>query len=112
MSAQPRTARGTRTRAKLLEALHDVAPDRRGARFRTVAMVVWPDGREIVAEGVCDGSIAESERGGRGWGFDPLFVPAGDSRTFSEMTDAEKNDVGHRGRAFRALVERLRPGFV
>ena len=70
-------------RGKLLGALDGTAPARRTARFRTVAMVVWPDGTERHAHGVCEGSIAEHERGGRGWGFDPLFIPAGDTRTFS-----------------------------
>lgn len=94
-------------RAKLLASLRGVS-DRR-ARFRTVVMVVWPDGEELVVEGVCEGTIATEERGERGFGFDPLFVPAdGDGRTFSLMTDAEKNEISHRGRAFVALVHALR----
>jgi XTP/dITP diphosphohydrolase len=79
-------------------------PDR-AARFRTVVVVRWPDGREVVAEGVCEGSIAEAERGERGFGYDPLFVPAdGDGRTFAEMAAAEKHAVSHRGRALRNLA--------
>ena len=71
-------------------------------------MVVWPDGSEVAAEGVCDGTIAEHERGERGFGYDPVFVPAeGDGRTFAEMTDAEKHDLSHRGRAFRNLLTKL-----
>jgi XTP/dITP diphosphohydrolase len=93
-------------RAKLLSALAG-AEDRR-ARFRTVAMVVWPDGAETAAEGVCDGTIAEQERGGRGFGYDPVFVPdEGDGRTFAEMTDDEKNNLSHRGRALRNLLTAL-----
>jgi XTP/dITP diphosphohydrolase len=93
-------------RGKLLAAL-DGERDRR-ARFRTVAMVVWPDGREVTAVGVCDGTIAPAERGERGFGYDPLFVPVdGDGRTFAEMSDAEKHALSHRGRAFRALLGRL-----
>jgi len=93
-------------RAKLLAAMEGCTD--RSARFRTVVMVVWPDGRELVVEGVCEGHIAEAERGGRGFGFDPLFVAAdGDGRTFSEMSDEEKNALSHRGRAFRALVAAL-----
>jgi XTP/dITP diphosphohydrolase len=77
----------------------------RAARFRTVVVVRWPDGRELVAEGVCEGSIAEVERGERGFGYDPLFVPdEGDGRTFAEMTAAEKHAVSHRGRALRHLA--------
>lgn len=96
-------------RAKMLQVLDGVALAARTARFRTVAMVVWPDGRELAVEGVCEGLIAESEQGTRGFGFDPLFIPAdGDGRTFAEMTDVEKNDISHRGLAFRALVDALR----
>jgi XTP/dITP diphosphohydrolase len=81
--------------------------DRR-ARFRTVAIVVWADGRELAADGVCEGSIATSERGERGFGYDPLFVPdGGGGRTFAEMSDGEKHALSHRGRAFRALVDAL-----
>lgn len=93
-------------RAKLLRELAGAAD--RSARFVTVVMVVWPDGRELVVQGVCEGTIAETERGERGFGYDPLFVPAdGDGRTFAEMTDAQKNDVSHRAHAFRALLAAL-----
>jgi XTP/dITP diphosphohydrolase len=93
-------------RAKLLAALDGIA-DRR-ARFRTVAMVAWPDGSETVAEGACDGVIAEEERGERGFGYDPVFVPVeSDGRTFAEMSDEEKNALSHRARALRKLLNRL-----
>jgi XTP/dITP diphosphohydrolase len=93
-------------RAKLLAALAG-STDRR-ASFRTVALVVWPDGEETVAEGVCEGTIAEHERGERGFGYDPVFVPAeGDGRTFAEMTEDEKHDLSHRGRALRNLLTML-----
>ena len=94
-------------RAKMLQVLDGVA-DRR-ASFRTVVMVVYPDGSELCVEGVCAGTIATEERGERGFGFDPLFIPDdGDGRTFSLMSDAEKNAISHRGRAFVALVHALR----
>ncbi len=94
-------------RAKLLEAMTD-APTRR-AVFRTVAMVCWPDGHELAVEGSCEGTIADSERGDGGFGYDPLFVPDdGDGRTFAEMSDGDKNLVSHRGRAMRALATALR----
>ena len=71
-------------------------------------MVVRPDGSELAVEGVCEGAIATEERGERGFGFDPLFIPVdGDGRTFSEMSEDEKNALSHRGRAFAALVEAL-----
>ena len=96
-----------RNRAKMLQELDGVAD--RSARFRTVALLRFPDGREIVAEGVCEGSIAEVERGERGFGYDPLFIAsAGDGRTFAEMSMAEKHHLSHRGRAFRALAMALR----
>jgi XTP/dITP diphosphohydrolase len=96
-------------RAKLVHTLRGVV-DRR-ARFRTVVMVVYPDGRELVVEGVCEGTIATEERGERGFGFDPLFIPDdGDGRTFSEMSENEKNTMSHRGRAFLALVQALTKG--
>jgi XTP/dITP diphosphohydrolase len=91
-------------RALLLERLRD-APHRT-ARFRTVVVVAWPDGGDVIVEGVCEGAIADSERGGRGFGYDPVFIPAdGDGRTFAEMGEAEKNSMSHRGRALAALAE-------
>ena len=96
-------------RDKVLRLLADVPVEARTARFKTAAMVVWPDGRELAVLGVCAGSIATEERGGRGFGYDPVFVPAeGGGRTFAEMSDAEKNAISHRGRAFQALVAALR----
>ena len=93
-------------RRKLLGALSGVAE--RAARFVTVVLVAWPDGRETIVEGVCNGHIAAAERGDRGFGFDPLFIPDnGDGRTFAEMTAEEKNMLSHRGRAFRALAAAL-----
>lgn len=95
-------------REKLLTELAGVAEADRTARFRTVAMVVRPDGSEIVVEGVCEGRIAFADRGDRGFGYDALFIPSdGDGRTFAEMSDAEKNEISHRGRAFVALAAAL-----
>jgi XTP/dITP diphosphohydrolase len=68
----------------------------------------FPDGREVIAEGTVDGHIAVEARGSEGFGYDPVFVPDdADGRTFAEMTLAEKQAISHRGRAFRALAERL-----
>lgn len=95
-------------RAKLLRDLADAAD--RSARFRTVAILVFPDGRELVAEGVCDGVIADAERGERGFGYDPVFVPrAGNGRTFAEMTVEDKHALSHRGQAFRTLATLIAP---
>ena len=92
--------------ALLLKELGE-GEDRR-ARFRSVALVRFPDGRELSAEGVMEGTIAEAARGDGGFGYDPVFVPdEGDGRTFAEMTPDEKHAVSHRGRAFRELARLL-----
>lgn len=92
--------------AKLLEELDGVS-DRR-ARFRTVAIVCFPDGREIVAEGSVRGFIALAPRGASGFGYDPVFMPVGgEGRTYGEMSLDEKQALSHRGRAFRALAAQL-----
>lgn len=89
--------------------LRELAPcqDRR-AQFRSVMVLALPDGREIVAEGAIDGEIAPARRGERGFGYDPVFIPdGGGGRTFAEMSAAEKDSLGHRGRALRALRREL-----
>ena len=91
---------------KLVEDMGGVSD--RGAAFRTVALVRWPDGSEVVAEGVCRGVITEAPRGNAGFGYDPVFQPReGGGATFSEMSTEEKNAISHRGRAFRGLLEAL-----
>ncbi|HRE01826.1 MAG TPA: non-canonical purine NTP pyrophosphatase, partial [Ilumatobacteraceae bacterium] len=98
-------------RAKMLADLVGIEPPRRTARFRTVAMAMWPDGSELAVEGVCEGSLATAERGARGFGYDPLFIPAAQTavppQTFAEMSDEAKNAISHRGQALRALVTAL-----
>jgi len=95
--------------AKLLDALGGVADTDRTARFTTVALARWPDGREVAAIGDVEGVIATGARGREGFGYDPVFVPIeGDGRTFAEMTPSEKHAVSHRGRAFRTLADGLR----
>jgi XTP/dITP diphosphohydrolase len=97
--------------ALLLRALDEAAAagrTSRVARFRTVAVACFPDGREVLVTGVVEGTIAPEPRGDRGFGYDPVFVPdKGDGRTFAEMTAAEKHAMSHRGRAFRALAAAL-----
>jgi XTP/dITP diphosphohydrolase len=93
----------------LLRRLDGVPPERRTARFATVALAHWPDGREAAALGTVEGAIADAARGAGGFGYDPVFVPTeGDGRTFAEMTAAEKHAISHRGRAFRTLADGLR----
>ena len=103
--------------AHLLARLVGVPPERRVARFVTVAIARWPDGREVAAFGSVEGHITESPRGEGGFGYDPVFLPTeGEWRTmgtpavgatFAEMTAAEKHAISHRGRAFRTLAEGL-----
>jgi XTP/dITP diphosphohydrolase len=87
-------------------------PDERRARFVTVAVAMWPDGREVSTEGTVEGWIAEERRGTGGFGYDPVFVPFElDGRTFGEIAERSpdaKHALSHRGRAFRALAEKLR----
>lgn len=87
-----------------LEAAGATGADQRHARFRTVAIACFPDGHEVVAEGSVEGTISPQRRGSRGFGYDPVFVPLGENRTFAEMESAEKHALSHRGRAFRALA--------
>jgi len=96
--------------AKLLELLRDVPDEHRTARFVTVAVARFPDGREVAAFGEVAGRIVADDRDGpEGFGYDRVFVPTeGDGRTFAEMTAAEKHEVSHRGRAFRTLADGLR----
>jgi XTP/dITP diphosphohydrolase len=90
-----------------LERVGAMEPADRTARFRTVVMVVRPDGTELAVEGVVEGVIAAAPRGDGGFGYDPVFVPVeADGRSFAEMGD-EKHDISHRGRGFRALAAAL-----
>ena len=91
-------------RRKLLDDMSGVEQHLRTARFRTVVMVMWPNGDEIVVEGVCEGHIAEAEMGDAGFGYDSIFIPDdGDGRSFAQMSADEKNVMSHRARAFSAL---------
>jgi XTP/dITP diphosphohydrolase len=93
----------------LLDRLAATPDADRGARFATVAVARWPDGHEVAAFGEVAGTIIRQPRGGEGFGYDAVFVPdEGDGRTFAEMTPSEKNDLSHRGRAFRTLADGLR----
>ena len=93
-------------RHKMLRELAGV--EDRSAAFRTVALVLWPDGSELAVEGVCRGSISNEERGDSGFGYDAIFVPEeSDGQTFAEMSAAAKHEISHRGRAFRALLTAL-----
>jgi XTP/dITP diphosphohydrolase len=97
-------------RAKLLGALAGVPAARRTARFRTVAALARPSGELFAtAEGVLEGRITDAERGGGGFGYDPLFALAGDpaERTLAELGDDEKNALSHRARALQAIRPKI-----
>jgi XTP/dITP diphosphohydrolase len=93
---------------KLLNELRKVPDSDRTARFRTVAMVVFPDGDAVSADGVVEGVIAVQPSGSGGFGYDSVFVPnEGGGLTFAEMEPEGKNIISHRGRAFRLLATKL-----
>jgi XTP/dITP diphosphohydrolase len=75
----------------------------RSARFRTVVSVII-DGKETLFEGICEGTVIKERRGGKGFGYDPVFIPAGADKTFAEMTLEEKNLFSHRKKATEKLV--------
>ena len=91
----------------LLAAIAGVPAGGRTARYRAVALVAWPDGRELSAEGVCEGVLRAKPRGTGGFGYDPIFEPIGWERTMAELSSEEKDRISHRGRALRALRSRL-----
>jgi len=95
-----------RNNTLLLERLAGVR-DRR-ARFIAVAVLRFPDGREFVSEGILTGRIARKLEGERGFGYDPLFIPDGFSRTLAEMTLVDKNRISHRRRAIEGIKQVLR----
>lgn len=93
---------------KLLRALADVSTEGRSARFRSVAVLAWPDGRTLTTSGACEGSIGLEPIGSGGFGYDPLFLPvATPGRTMAELEMSEKNAISHRGAALRALRDLL-----
>lgn len=91
----------------LVDRIRDVPEAERTARYRCVAVCAWPDGRDVWAEATCEGHLILGPRGTRGFGYDPIFVPDGETRTMAELSDGEKNAISHRGKAFRALRAKL-----
>ena len=89
----------------LLKNLEDKAD--RTAHYTCAMALCYPDGSEVTAEGYMYGTVITERRGDRGFGYDPLFVPVGESRTVAEMTDEEKNAISHRANALKNLLEKL-----
>ncbi|MEL0211657.1 MAG: RdgB/HAM1 family non-canonical purine NTP pyrophosphatase [Novosphingobium sp.] len=85
--------------------LADLGPDTpRDCHFVCVLAIAWPDGEHVVYEGRAPGTLTWPPRGKLGFGYDPVFVPVGDTRTFAELDPAEKHEISHRADAFAKLV--------
>lgn len=104
----PRGEKDRRNLQLLLDQLADVPDEHRRAAFRCAAVLAVPGGTSVTAEGEVPGVVAREPVGENGFGYDPIFVPDGDTRSLAQYTDEEKNAISHRGRAFRAMVPLLR----
>ncbi|NPV13509.1 RdgB/HAM1 family non-canonical purine NTP pyrophosphatase [candidate division WOR-3 bacterium] len=93
---------------RLLEMIIAVPYEKRTARFRCVMCLISPQGEEKFFEGVCEGKIAHTIRGITGFGYDPIFIPEGYGFTFAELGWAVKNEISHRARALRQVIEYLK----
>jgi XTP/dITP diphosphohydrolase len=94
----------------LLHLLADVPDVRRTARYVCAAALAWPDGREAVRTGTCDGVILRAPRGTGGFGYDPLVHIPHEGMTFGELPPERKNELSHRGRAIRQIMDALAGG--
>ena len=101
-----RFAEPGKRRLTVLEKLHGVPEEQRGAHFVSAVCCVFPNGDRIDAEGKCFGAIAQESRGENGFGYDSIFVQ--DGRTFGEMSDQEKDARSHRGKAFEDFERKLK----
>jgi XTP/dITP diphosphohydrolase len=93
---------------KLVETMRGVPEGKRAAAFVCVLLLMGPGGQEQVFEARITGTLLEEPRGGAGFGYDPIFVPEGHTRTYAELTDAEKNGISHRSKAWAQLTAWLR----
>lgn len=93
---------------KLVRVMDGVPPEKRGAHFVCVLAMIDGEGSEHVFEGSCHGTLADAPRAGGGFGYDPLFVPAGRVQTFAELTEGAKNRLSHRAQAWMKLAEWLK----
>ena len=93
---------------KLVEDLKPYKGEDRKGRYLCVVALAWPDGKEMTAEGTCEGIIRDFYQGKGGFGYDPLFYLPSYGKTMAELPMEEKNKISHRGRALRALLEKLK----
>jgi XTP/dITP diphosphohydrolase len=96
-----------RTVEEKLQAAGATSSEKRTAQFKATLCVMWPDGHEQFFVGVVPGTLSWPPRGQLGHGYDPVFVPSGETQTFGEMTHEKKNSLSHRARAVKKLVETL-----
>ena len=96
-----------RNYTKLLKLMEGLKGDERKAHFTTVITLIYPDGETIVSKGECHGRITESPRGGKGFGYDPVFIADGFTETFAELGPEIKNNVSHRAKALEELERQL-----
>jgi XTP/dITP diphosphohydrolase len=92
---------------KLLREMKNVPESQRTARFKCVLVLRTGVDAYLTAEGICEGRIIAAPTGGKGFGYDPLFIPAGFDRTFAQLDAEEKNRISHRGRALKSLYAEL-----
>ncbi len=95
-------------RRLLLDEMRDVPDERRGAVFVCYMPLIVADGQMWMGEGFAKGTITREERGVGGFGYDPIFIPEGETQTYSEMGEEKKNTMSHRHAAARALLETCR----
>ncbi len=86
---------------KLLASLHGLPMEKRSCRFRCVVAIADPNGLVDTVEGICNGVVVETERGGGGFGYDPLFIPDGQVKSFGELSPDVKNRISHRAKALQ-----------
>ncbi len=95
-------------RDKLIKALQNIPMSQRKARFVSAIGVVFPDGKEFVVRGTCEGKIGFDEKGKNGFGYDSLFIVDGYDRTFAELPSSVKNNISHRANALKLMKEELK----
>jgi XTP/dITP diphosphohydrolase len=91
----------------VLQQIKDVQSEGRGAKFVCAAVAVFPDGKELVATGEMFGSLLNAPTGENGFGYDPIFVPTGFTKTTAQMTASEKDAISHRGKALNQLAHQI-----
>jgi XTP/dITP diphosphohydrolase len=92
---------------KLVDVMQGVPAERRGAHFVCVLALIDQAGREQIFEGRCEGVLSQDPRGGQGFGYDPLFIPAGFTQSLAELDTPTKNRLSHRGKAWARLITAL-----